>query len=193
MAIQQSINQLLSTAGIAAGLYAHQPNVQQERQRKANYKLADIEAEREMNIITKAFEGNISELSEEAFQELGTHVKSFEEIMDRGIASTKTHEEATELTKLKTGISEEWAKREKEREDIKTAQEQQVLNLRRQEAEAAAAKAQEEEAKRFEVERQKQAEMKAKLDEEQRIKTLRENILNSPVNYSKREVIKYGK
>jgi hypothetical protein len=35
MSIQQSVNQLIGTSTVAAGLYAHQPAVQAERQRKA--------------------------------------------------------------------------------------------------------------------------------------------------------------
>ena len=68
--IQQSFNQMLSSAGIFAGLYAHQPNVQ--KRREAKQKLKEIgkekeQVEKEKQVLAKPLSEELDPVVQEAF------------------------------------------------------------------------------------------------------------------------------
>jgi len=127
MAIQQSINQLLGTASIAAGLYAHSPAGQRK------FKLKDLEgqATRAQERITKRT-GEITDMSPEAFADLQKQVGEFNQITEEYAKLTPDANEALELDKLRVNINEAMNERISQR-----------MEKEQQKQEATAAKAEE--------------------------------------------------
>lgn len=73
MAIQQSINQLLSTAQIGAGFYAHLPEVQEERKRKRKLKEIGQEKEqlgKEKEVMAGAISEELAPVVNEAYKRI---------------------------------------------------------------------------------------------------------------------------
>lgn len=71
MSIQQSVNQLIGTTTVAAGLYAHQPSVQQEREAKNLETTIGIKEARAAKLKAadaEHFKGDVDKLPDEAFR-----------------------------------------------------------------------------------------------------------------------------
>lgn len=71
MSIQQSVNQLIGTSTVAAGLYAHQPSVQQEREAKSletTIGIKEARAEKLKAADTETFKGDTTKLPDETFR-----------------------------------------------------------------------------------------------------------------------------
>jgi hypothetical protein len=89
--IQSSVNQMLSSAGILAGLYAHQPSVQKKRE--AKQKLKEIGAEKkqiekERQALAEPLTGELGkffEVSKDLEEDLGEEDETVQKFKDLAI------------------------------------------------------------------------------------------------------------
>jgi predicted nuclease with TOPRIM domain len=91
--IQQSFNQMLSSAGVFAGLYAHQPNVQKKRE--AKQKLKEIGQEKEQ----------LGQEKEEVEFQLNKMADEFVDIVE---GSALEEDKKEEIYKVKTSLQKQY-------------------------------------------------------------------------------------
>jgi hypothetical protein len=168
MSIQQSVNQLLGTAGIAAGLYAHQPNVQKKRAEKVELqniinrqKKLDAYEDQVTNFIESDEYGKITE---------GLTEEQAERLVNEKFGAEPT-EEMQQLEKRRAELDPEYAEQlfERSKKNMAHVANQQKILKKKQEAVQAAAA------------------------EKQQIAETRNKVLSEPVQVTPREVIRYGK
>jgi hypothetical protein len=91
--IQQSVNQMLSSAGVLTGLYAHSPETQKKRETKQ--KLKEIGAEKKQ----------LGQEKEEVEFQLNTMSDKFVDIVEE---ADLTEDEKEELYKIKTPLEKQY-------------------------------------------------------------------------------------
>ena len=172
MSIQQSINQLLGSASVAAALYAHQPNVQKARAEKAEYKALSKEYDPQTTTTQTGREGVAAE---EGLQKAGYTPEEAE------YKSIPYHQK--DLEKINR-LAELEKDPKKKAELYEAAGHTQGMIEQRTE---------DYNAKQAEVEDKKRKAVQAALDEKQKSQQIRAMIeQGAPQIYPKREVIKYG-
>lgn len=194
MAIQQSINQLISTIGIASGLYAHLPEVQEDKARDKELKniieqqkyMADREARANEFIASDEFSNAMEGVPDDIVDKIV-----------EGLYGGEEAEKAETLRQRRMELDPKYRDEERAKEERGTLTK---MIFRGQEEKRKAAKEEEkrlaEEDKRLAAEKEekkKQEELKAKIEEEQKLQEKRDLILHNIQPTKPREVLKgYG-
>lgn len=175
MAIQQSINQLLGSASIAAGLYAHQPNVQKKRAEKEEYKSLSKEYDPKTQTTQVGRKGVAAE---KGLQEAGLTPE------EAAYQTIPYHQEDLEKVKRLAELEKDPKKKSELYEAA--GHTQNMIEMKNKEYGEYLTKQRDNEQK-------KQAAVQAAADEKAKIEQVRAMIMEeAPAQYPKREVIKYG-
>lgn len=175
MSIQQSVNQLLGAASIAAGLYAHQPNVQKKRADAAEYKSLSEEYDPKTQTTQIGREGVAAE---KGLQKAGLSPE------EAAYQTIPYHQEDLEKVKRLAELEKDPKKKSELYEAAGYTQ--GMIEMHNKDYGEYL-------TKQREVEQKKQATVQAALDEKQKSEQIRAMIeQGAPQIYPKREVIKYG-
>ena len=175
MATQQSVNQLLGSASVAAGLYAHLPEVQKKRAEKEEYKSLSKEYDPQTTTTKTGREGVAAE---KGLQKAGL-------TPEEAAYQTIPYQEE-DLAKIKRLAELEKDPTKKEKLYEAAGYTQGMIEMQNTEYGEYL-------EKQRDVEQKKQAAVQASLDEKQKSAQIRAMIeQGAPQIYPKREVIKYG-
>lgn len=177
MSIQQSVNQLLGTAGIAAGLYAHQPNVQKKRADAADYERLNQEYQ----------PGSMT-------TEIGREgIKAEKGLTDAGLEPEEAAVKALEYTEKDLANIKRLA--ELEKDPKRKGELYEAAGFTQGYIDYVGEEYQEFKQKQAQIEQEKRDKVQAAADEKQRIEAIRNMIMEDApqVQTTPREVIRYGK
>lgn len=169
MAIQQSVNQLLGSASVAAALYAHQPNVQKKKAEKEEYQKLSKDYDPATTTMKSGREGVAAEVG---LTKAGYTAEEAE------YKSIPYHEEDLKKIKRLAELEKDPVKKQELYEAAGYTE--GMIETRREDYDA----------KKAEIEDKKKKAVQASLDEKMKIEQLRQSIEQE--QYPKREVIKYG-